>query len=1033
MGDTLITDADELVGALAYLATDLGVRREDIKDALRGKSAALQALWQIDLKAPIPEVQAEVHHRISTLVHKISCPKGISTGGLATKRDAWFRGVVSVIFNTASLPGGKLGDRMNWLKTTVAYRVSESKTRRIRKEAEKQIAHNLLEAIGGFSSQDPADDRRLVSARQLVTRPTSAKLVQEAISNNNTVCIYGEGGVGKSALAHQIALSMFKRRLIGILRASDERLLYDDMVNLLVSLGYEPSSWTSSYCKNQIYKSLELECNLGVLIIDDVQDALVVQQIVPVLSKVRVLVTSRLSVRATGVKTVELGELTADEALSLARTYIEDFSMDEMASLMSTLGGRPLALAHAALFLKHNREISVLALCSALNTRVMHSLPPITPMEDADRSLVDLYTQIVAKLAGVGDSLWMLDRFLAVTGLSAKASRNLLQEWIESKDNSPLLKVRMLGGLKRLLDYGLIRQDEFSISMHSLTWQILRELREREVIELEDQFLIYLAEGDPSAPGQPPDIGRRDIGRLMQSEFDMAVNLLPGIKGMLCVDEKTWLVVRETLQTNGVKSRSIMRCYVRPGGFWKHDYSTDVRSRINDINEVRELYYGVKLYSLSLCLGLFGENGFEDFYNSGDALEYRAVIDADESVEEGLDRRYRSQRLIRVLFLMRNRFLGQANSHICYQLLSAIYGCQESQLYSGQVRFEPASMITLASWLIDDGLIQPAQSILSAVESEYESVSEIGLLVADVRLLSARFHARVGDLNKARSLLEFDLDQLVRGGDTARVKMKLLAEKLDVSLLAGANDADIVSLETEAVGLWRNLSSGSTDDSTRCRFKRILGRSSLAIATSMIASGLDRNDGSITAALDRAISNLAESYDLGETALSSRLEHESLRHELLLARYLRSEIDLSYIIREAWKKTDKVRSYSGSDSLGQSTLVDKQASLRCELLFFKLCIVDNSRRDIASPDVIRRLEMHFADLAGCLSGYWYAEFLATACLLLGRVGMSAKRYQEAAKDSYLIIGRLDRWLKLELCLQSMEERQSPSNLWLLSY
>jgi hypothetical protein len=183
--------------------------------------------------------------------------------------------------------------------------------------------------------------------------------IQEAILANcprNIVCLYGMGGVGKTALATQLAYRLRASFPDGVLWIEPSRT--DTMTSLSTmahGYGLDVSSFENIASRSRVVSQLLMDKQF-LLVLDDVDSSAEIADILPTAPNCTILMTTRrqnLGAAVGGLR-FEIRPFSAaeDEALSLFSYLLQrDFDCaekNELRQIADLLGQLPLAVAIAA-------------------------------------------------------------------------------------------------------------------------------------------------------------------------------------------------------------------------------------------------------------------------------------------------------------------------------------------------------------------------------------------------------------------------------------------------------------------------------------------------------------------------------------------------------------------------------------------------------------------------------------------------------------------------------------------------------------
>lgn len=347
---------------------------------------------------------------------------------------------------------------------------------------------------------EPAPNHRLpipVAATSFVGRQDDVDGISEMLRSMRLVTLCGFGGLGKTRLASEVAVSVADRFGDGVwyvdLTSVDEpKLLVDAFLaagGLSVTWEHDPRD-----------RLLEHLLNRDVLVVIDncehiVADvARLVAAIVRTASKVRILATSRVALGVHGeaiwvmhpLAVESSSELLVDRARSVRpEITIEDADRADLERLAGRLDGIPLAIELAAARLG---VLSIAQIAGLLDDRFGLLVTPARGAEEKPRSLAAVLDWSY-ELLDEPDRRMLRRLSVCVGGFDLDAAARI---GLPDDDDSTLAEV--INGLERLVRATLI---DFDDSAEEPRYRMLETIREYASSRLE-------AEG----PNERPDAGR---------------------------------------------------------------------------------------------------------------------------------------------------------------------------------------------------------------------------------------------------------------------------------------------------------------------------------------------------------------------------------------------------------------------------------------------------------------------------------------------------------------------------------------------
>lgn len=452
--------------------------------------------------------------------------------------------------------------------------------------------------------------------RSVVVRHDYHKAFQMLVDANLHITgLWGAPGVGKTVLGQQIATAL-ERGAVATLRANDSRVLRDDVVAFLIAEGLRPAAWTDSFCRAEVQRLISGQPRVGVLLIDNVEDEEVIWQLVPPSPAIPVIITTRTKPADDRVKSLEVRDFTPTQARAFltAGLAVRERDRDpgivthEIVTLADSLGNRPLALQHATTFLLECPDIAIAELVDLLAESTAEGLGVIAPPSDRATNLVRLYELILTRTLPDAAVSAVLDAFLGVTGRSGISYREALRFFMGTAYGGRLDRVRFSAGLRKLIALGLLGQTPHprtgmknpTLTMHQLTYEILRNLRAPIPVQVEGRFFDCAADRelvaiDPAVEKEPGIIYLWTL----QQDAEAVKGLSPDWPWLHCVDENTWVATRETVDADGVPHRHTERYDIVGYDILRLDYRTGRRTRVS-LEEALALQQAVRTYAEKL-------------------------------------------------------------------------------------------------------------------------------------------------------------------------------------------------------------------------------------------------------------------------------------------------------------------------------------------------------------------------------------------------------------------------------------------------
>jgi hypothetical protein len=365
-------------------------------------------------------------------------------------------------------------------------------------------------------------------------------ICQQIEQGIRTVVIWGEPGTGKTTLASHAAHAARRGRVLTV-RLGNDDVMWQDLVAVPVAIGESPESWTKAYCQMWFRRFLESETHEFVVVIDNVANDGVLDQLIPIVPRIPIILTSRHRLATQGYH-VELSDLTTGQATTYLTDNIPSCREKDARALARALGNRVLALEHAVLFIRESAGLDVLMLSNVINRSIVGGIDLIEPpsFSGESRNLNVLYRLIIESLMPDGRVLSLLDAFLTMTGVSATTKIGLLAYIVEAM-NEGMGPAEFRSCVRRLAAYGILREENSVLSMHMLTHSLMRQLRIDDIAVYEQRLVDYVLSFDESQA--PPSNYRYHMSTLKCHALSGA-HPEAGWNYLIPLDGCTWLAVR---------------------------------------------------------------------------------------------------------------------------------------------------------------------------------------------------------------------------------------------------------------------------------------------------------------------------------------------------------------------------------------------------------------------------------------------------------------------------------------------------------
>ncbi|MCU1685416.1 MAG: hypothetical protein JWQ81_6155 [Amycolatopsis sp.] len=512
------------------------------------RRVASRAFWKYEKQHPlkIPQLRflatrhfEEVWQRDPTAALELVLRRGIGRMHGSRKRIPDQQAAL-LLFNLDGAPLYKkikplvYGNSGHWYseiveRLTKVVRIDEPTPRKYRRyiaELRQELASILVDPDFPFDAT--AAESTSVASQIVVTqsvlvdkfipRPAYEQTIRALRdSGERLFWLHGDAGTGKTRLARAVNNDNIDEIAVPVLFAGDNRQLEHQVGELLVQYGCVTPEVINPANLWPIFLSALRDNRLpSAIVFDMMPDSELLDRLIVETDTVLIFTSVILPPPRYAGKRIEVSEMDRSEAEAMLRSRLPAVTEYEINQLITTHGGRPLALEHSCAYIGET-GMPIDYYCQAVERSPVDTLG--LAENRYERTLTGAYRLTVEALGDSSISLRMLDCVLfsepgaltidMLAMLSANevfvpetlevesfesslvgsiGSLRLLEQesnrpgvaWVSPIRLSvfdPVELVAFAGAVQRLEQFGLIRFDGEVVSMHQLTRSILRSLR----------------------------------------------------------------------------------------------------------------------------------------------------------------------------------------------------------------------------------------------------------------------------------------------------------------------------------------------------------------------------------------------------------------------------------------------------------------------------------------------------------------------------------------------------------------------------
>ncbi|WP_262064039.1 ATP-binding protein [Streptomyces sp. STR69] len=345
-----------------------------------------------------------------------------------------------------------------------------------------------------------------------VNRPElEAQFNSLMLDSKRIILLHGDAGTGKSTLARHLVRNFLKvdvDHYIPTVSGHSEDSLHESLATFLEARGKSTRGMDRFSLAREFKSLLKGSDGPTIVLLDNIEEQVVLDSLVPTQPASRVIVTSRkLMLNASKVEGwIDVQNMNSAESRALVRLHTGNELNDrDVATLADALDRRPLAIEHGCALLRIGDE-TVQELCSTLQFDTA-GLLDTAETSFAEAKLTTIYRNLLKKLSendSSVDAVRLLDVLaFADTFVGLDVVMPIWQAAIPvpvgrsrvSRQAANLAKRRLKAAMKELESLSLVRIVEGEppnsdhLAIHGLTRAIIRGLRQDESMHVAERML----------------------------------------------------------------------------------------------------------------------------------------------------------------------------------------------------------------------------------------------------------------------------------------------------------------------------------------------------------------------------------------------------------------------------------------------------------------------------------------------------------------------------------------------------------------